>query len=382
MTQLNLASVSVPRECAIMNIWPSRLKFPANTHLKAAVYREHSKDPRQVVKIEDIDIPKPKSNGVLIKVEAASYNYNDLWGIWGEPIKIPMPHISGSDAAGRVVEVGENLTANIKIGDRVVVYPNLTCRVCHECTSGKEYDCNSRQVWGFQTGPLWGGFTQYTHMSEVNVVKIPDNVSFDDAAAISMVGLTSWHMLVTRANIRPGQTVLIMGGGSGMGIAGIQIAKLFNCDVIATAGNKEKMGKCLQLGADFVVNHRESDWYNKVREITNKGGVDVVFEHIGKTVFPQELSLLKMGGTLVSTGATTGYDSTIDLRYLFFKGTNLLGATQGTKAGLEEIIRWVSKGKIKPVIDTILPFSNMVEGHVKMADSQLFGKILTTPQKL
>ena len=122
--------------------------------MKAAVYREHSKDPRQVVKIEDIDTPKPKSNGVLIKVEAASYNYNDLWGIWGEPIKIPMPHISGSDAAGRVVEVGENLTANIKIGDRVVVYPNLTCRVCHECTSGKEYDCKSRQVWGFQTGPL------------------------------------------------------------------------------------------------------------------------------------------------------------------------------------------------------------------------------------
>ena len=120
-----------------------------------AVYREHSKDPRQVVKIEDIDMPKPKSNGVLIKVEAASYNYNDLWGIWGEPIKIPMPHVSGSDAAGRVVEVGENLTANIKIGDRVVVYPNLTCRVCQECTSGKEYDCNSRQVWGFQTGPLW-----------------------------------------------------------------------------------------------------------------------------------------------------------------------------------------------------------------------------------
>jgi NADPH:quinone reductase-like Zn-dependent oxidoreductase len=173
-----------------------------------------------------------------------------------------------------------------------------------------------------------------------------------------------------------------MGGGSGMGIAGIQIAKLFNCSVIATAGNKDKMDKCLQLGADYVVNHRESDWYRKVREITNKQGVDIVYEHIGKTTFPQELSLLKMGGTLVTTGATTGYDSTIDLRYLFFKGTNLLGATQGTKAGLEEVMRWVGKGKIKPVIDTVLPFSNMVEGHLKMADSQLFGKILTTPQKL
>jgi alcohol dehydrogenase len=138
----------------------------------------------------------------------------------------------------------------------------------------------------------------------------------------------------------------------------------------------------LELGGDNVVNHRESDWYKKVREITNGKGVDVVYEHIGKSVFPQEVALLNMGGTLVSTGATTGYDSTIDLRYLFFKGTNLLGATQGTKAGLEEVIGWVSKGKIKPVIDTILPFGNMVEGHVKMADSQLFGKIVTTPQTL
>jgi alcohol dehydrogenase len=350
--------------------------------LKSAVYREHNKDPRQVVKIEDIDTPKPKSNEVLIKVEAAAYNYNDLWGIWGEPIKIPMPHISGSDAAGTVVEIGDNVTTKIEIGDRVVAYPNLTCRLCYECTSGREYDCRSRQVWGFQTGPLWGGFAHYTHMPEANIVSLPDGVSFSDAAAISMVGMTAWHMLVTRSKIRPGQKILIMGGGSGMGIAGIQIAKLFNCEVIATAGNKEKMDKCLQLGADYAVNHRESDWYKKVREITDKQGVDVIYEHIGKTVFPQELGLLKMGGTLVSTGATTGYDSTIDLRYLFFKGINLLGATQGTKAGLQEVIHWVSNGKIKPVIDTILPFSDMVEGHVKMADSQLFGKIITTPQKL
>jgi NADPH:quinone reductase-like Zn-dependent oxidoreductase len=352
--------------------------------MKAAVFREYNKDPTKVVKIEDIDVPKIKSNEVLIKVESAAFNYNDLWAIWGEPIKTPLPHISGSDAAGTVVEVGSDVQ-KLKVGDRVVSHSNMSCRVCEACTSGREYDCNDRSIWGFQTGPLWGGFAQYTHLPEVNVVKIADNVSFDQAAAVSMVGMTAWHMLVGRAKIKPGQLVLIMGGGSGVGMVGIQIAKLYNCTVIATAGKQDKMDKCLQLGADYVVNHREADWYKKVREINKslgQPGVDVIFEHIGKATFPQEVGLLRMGGTLVATGATTGYDSTIDLRYLFFKGTNLLGSTQGTKAELEEVMYWVSKGKINPVIHTVLPFSDMVKGHVMMAEAQQFGKILTSPQKL
>ena len=349
--------------------------------MKAAVFREYSQDPTSVVKIEDIDMPKIKPNEVLIKVESASYNYNDLWAIWGEPVQTPLPHISGSDVAGTVVEIGEDVT-KFKIGDRVVSHSNMSCRICDLCTAGKEYDCENRQIWGFQTGPLWGGFAQYTHLPEVNVAKLPDNVSFHDAAAVSMVGMTAWHMLVGRSKIKPGQTVLVMGGTSGVGMAGIQIAKLYNCNVIATAGNQQKMDKCLELGADHVVNHREQDWYKKVRALTNKQGIDVVFEHIGKSVFPQEVSLLKMGGTLVATGATTGYDSTIDLRYLFFKGTNLLGSTQGTKAELEQVIHWVSKGKIKPLIATVLPFSEMVKGHVMMANADQIGKILTTPQQL
>jgi len=349
--------------------------------MKAAVFREYNKDPTKVVKIEDIDVPKIKANEVLIKVESASYNYNDLWAIWGDPVKTPLPHISGSDVAGTVVEIGEDVS-KFKVGDRVVSHSNMSCRICEQCTAGKEYDCKERNIWGFQTGPLWGGFAQYTHLPEVNVAKLPENVSFEDAAAISMVGMTAWHMLVGRARIIPGQTVLIMGGTSGVGMAGIQIAKLYNCNVIATAGNQQKMDKCLELGADNVVNHREADWYKKVREITKKEGVDVVFEHIGKNVFPQEVSLLKMGGTLVATGATTGYDSTLDLRYLFFKGTNLLGSTQGTKAELEQVVYWTSKNKIKPLIATTLPFSNMVEGHVMMAGAEQIGKILTTPQKL
>jgi NADPH:quinone reductase-like Zn-dependent oxidoreductase len=219
-------------------------------------------------------------------------------------------------------------------------------------------------------------------LPEVNIAKIPESVSFEQAAAVSMVGMTAWHMLVGRAKIRPGQTVLVMGGTSGVGMAGIQIAKLYGCDVIATAGKKEKMDKCTELGADHVVNHREADWYKKVREITKKQGVDVVFEHIGKSTFPQEVGLLKMGGTLVATGATTGYDSTIDLRYLFFKGTNLLGSTQGNKAELEQVIHWTAMGKIKPLISTVLPFSDMAKGHTMMANGEQIGKIVTTPQKL
>jgi NADPH:quinone reductase-like Zn-dependent oxidoreductase len=280
-----------------------------------------------------------------------------------------------------VVEIGEDVT-KFKVGDRVVSHSNMSCRICEQCTAGREYDCKERTIWGFQTGPLWGGFAQYTHLPEVNVAKLPENVSFEDAAAMSMVGMTAWHMLVGRARIIPGQTVLIMGGTSGVGMVGIQIAKLYNCNVIATAGNQQKMDKCMELGADNVVNHREADWYKKVREITKKEGVDVVFEHIGKNVFPQEVGLLKMGGTLVATGATTGYDSTIDLRFLFFKGTNLLGSTQGTKAELERVIYWTSKNKLKPLISTTLPFSNMVDGHVMMAGAEQIGKILTNPQKL
>jgi len=178
--------------------------------MKAAVFREYSQDPLKVVKIEDIDTPKIKPNEVMIKVEAAAYNYNDLWAIWGDPVKTPLPHISGSDVAGTVVEAGEEVT-KLKVGDRVVSHSNMSCRVCDMCTSGREYDCNERLIWGFQTGPLWGGFCENTHLPEVNVAKIPDSVSYEQAAAVSMVGMTAWHMLVGRAKIKPGQTVLVMG---------------------------------------------------------------------------------------------------------------------------------------------------------------------------
>ncbi len=349
--------------------------------MKALVYESYAPndDYKSILKVKEINEPKAKPNEVIIKVKAAACNYNDIWGMRGKPVAVPLPHISGSDIAGDVVEVG-NEVQNLKIGDKVVSHSNLSCRVCQACTDGREFDCTNRMVWGFQTGPLWGGFCEMTHLPEVNVAKIPEGVSYDEAAAASMTLLTSWHMLVGRAKIRPGQVVLIMGGGSGVGTFGIQIAKLYNCIVIAT-GSPDKLDKLKQLGVDYAVDHRKADWAKEVRQIAKPfGGIDVTFDHIGQTHWNDQLTLLKYGGTLVTCGATTGYDAKTDLRHIFFKGTNILGSTQGTKAELEQGLYWMSRKKIKAIIDSEYSFENAAEAHTKMLTGKgLFGKILLKP---
>ncbi len=356
--------------------------------MKAVVYEEYAPDDnyQKILKVKDIDDPKPKSNEIVLNLKAAALNYNDLWGMRGQPIAIPLPHISGSDAAGEVVAVGEDIK-NFKVGDRVVSHSNLACRTCEMCTAGREFDCAKRQVWGFQTGPLWGAYAELVHLPETNVSKIPEGVSFEDAAAASMTILTSWHMLVGRAKITPGQTVLIMGGGSGVGSFGIQIAKLYNCDVIATA-SPDKLDKCKALGADYAVDHRKEDWHKEVRAISKEiakkrgktPGIDLTFDHIGQTHFNKQLTLLNYGGTLVSCGATTGYDAKIDLRHIFFKGINVLGSTQGTKAEMEAGLYWMGQGKIKAEIDSIYSFEQAAEAHTKMLKGNFFGKILMKPE--
>ena len=357
--------------------------------MKAVVYEEYAPDDnyKKILKIKDIEEPKPKPDEVVFKVKAAALNYNDIWGMRGQPVAVPLPHVSGSDAAGEVIAVGEDVT-NFKVGDRVVSHSNMSCRVCSACTDGREFDCIKRTIWGFQTGPTWGAYSEITHLPEVNVSKIPDNVSFDEAAAASMTLLTSWHMLVGRAKIRPGQTVLIMGGGSGVGSFGIQIAKLYNCTVIATA-SPDKLNKLKEIGADYAVDHRKEDWGKEVYKITKdisaktgvSPGIDVSFDHIGQTHWNPQLTLLKYGGTLVSCGATTGYDAKTDLRHIFFKGTNILGSTQGTKAELDQGLYWMGKGKIKAIIDSVYSFENAAEAHTKMLTGKgMFGKILMKPK--
>jgi NADPH:quinone reductase-like Zn-dependent oxidoreductase len=356
--------------------------------MKAVVYTEYAPDDNfsKILKVQDIDDPKPKADEVVFEVKSAAINFNDIWGMRGNPVPVPLPHVSGSDAAGDVIAVGDDVK-NIKVGDKVVSHSNMSCRVCKACTDGREFDCAKRLVWGFQTGPLWGAFCEQVHLPEVNISKIPEGLSYDQAAAASMTLLTSWHMLVGRAKITPGQTVLIMGGGSGVSSFGIQIAKLYNCDVIATA-SPNKLDKCLELGADYAVDHRKEDWHKEVRAITKeiakkKGkapGIDISFDHIGQTHFNKQLTLLNYGGTLVSCGATTGYDAQIDLRHVFFKGINVLGSTQGTKAELDQGLYWMGQGKIKATIDSTNTFEQAAEAHTKMLTGNLFGKVLLKPE--
>ncbi len=357
--------------------------------MRALVYDEYTTndDFSKILKIKNLPDPQPRSDEVVFKVMAAGLNYDDIWGMRGKPLAIPLPHISGTDAAGIVTAVGDDVK-NFKIGDRVVSHGNMSCRVCKACTDGREFDCVKRTIWGFETGPLWGGYCEYAHLPEVNVLKIPDGVSYDEAAAASMTLLTSWHMLVGRAKIQPGQLVLIMGGSSGIGTFGIQIAKLFGCTVIATA-SPDKLDKCLELGADFAVDHRKDDWHKEVRAISKelakkKGeapGIDLSFDHIGETHWNKQLQLLKYGATLVSCGATTGYNAQTDLRHVFFKGTNILGSTQGTKAELDQALYWMGQGKIKAAIDSTYTFEQAAEAHTKMLTGKgMFGKILMKPE--
>ncbi len=357
--------------------------------MKALVYEKYAEenDFASILKLKDIPEPNVKSNEVLFRVKAAALNYDDIWGMRGKPLAVPLPHISGTDAAGEVIAVGEDVKG-FKVGDRVVSHGNMSCRVCSACTSGREFDCKKRKIWGFETGPLWGGYCEIAHLPEINVLKIPDSISYEDAAAASMTLLTSWHMLVGRAKIKPGQVVLVMGGSSGVGIFGIQIAKLYGCTVIATA-SPEKLEQLKELGADYAVDHRKEDWNKEVFKISKElakkkneaPGIDVIFEHIGGSHFNKELTLLKYGATIVTTGATTGYNAPADLRQIFFKGINILGSTQGTRAELEDGFYWMGQGKIKVIIDSIFTFENAVDAHNKMLNGKgLVGKIILKPE--
>jgi len=328
----------------------------------------------EVLTYEDVPDPKPRQDQVLVRVRACALNHLDLWVRQGLP-GVNLPHILGSDIAGEIVEVGEYI-ADLKSGQRVLLAPMSFCNRCAKCVAGLQNQCRQFTVLG---NAVDGGNCELIAVPAVNVIPIPDSLDFNEAASVPLVFLTAWHMLTGRAAIRPGQTVLVLGANSGVGIATIQIARLFHARVITTAGDERKMQLAKDLGADFVINHYQQKISQEVRTITKGEGVDIVIEHVGLATWGESVRSLKASGTLVTCGATTGSKVDIELRFLFSRQLALLGSYMGTMSELYEVLGHVFAGRLKPVVDHIFPLKETRAAHEYMAKSQMFGKVVVNP---
>lgn len=328
----------------------------------------------EVLRYEDVPDPKPRNDQVLVRVRACAMNHLDLWVRKGLP-GVGLPHIPGSDIAGEIAEVGEYVSGFSK-GRRVIVAPMHYCGRCRYCVSGLQNQCREFTVIG---NGVDGGDCELIAVRPDQVIPIPDNLSFELAASVPLVFLTSFHMLVTRARIRPGQTVLVLGANSGVGIAAIQLAKLYNARVIATAGNAEKMRRACELGADEVIDHYKQKISDEVKRITGKELCDIVVEHVGQATWGESMKSLKPGGTIVTCGATTGPEASFDIRFLFARQLAFLGSYMGTMGELHEVLGHVFAGRLKGIVDSVFPLSEARVAHEKLEKSEMFGKIVLKP---
>jgi NADPH:quinone reductase-like Zn-dependent oxidoreductase len=339
--------------------------------LKAIQFQEHGGP--EVLRYADVPDPEPRPNEVLVRVRACALNHLDLWVRRGLPnVPIPLPHIPGSDVAGEIARIGSEVTT-VRVGQKVVLAPGVTCGKCLACISGQDNRCRQFTNLGYM---IDGGCAELVRAPEVNCLAYPENLSFEEAAAVPLVFQTAWHMLVTRAELQTGEDVLVLGAGSGVGSAAIQIAKFFGARVIATAGSDEKLAKARELGADFGINHKTQRIRDEVRRITNKRGVDVVFEHVGTATWDDSLASLALAGRLVTCGNTTGYDAKIDLRFLFSRQLSLLGSYMGAKSELHTVMQLVAAGKLRPVVDRVFPLSEGRAAHEYLEAGKQFGKVV------
>jgi NADPH:quinone reductase-like Zn-dependent oxidoreductase len=339
--------------------------------MKAVLFTEHGGT--EVLRYSDVPEPAIGARDVLLRVRACALNHLDIWVRRGMPgVKIPLPHIGGCDIAGEVAKAGDTVT-NVKVGDRVMLAPGISCGQCDRCLAGKDNECRQYSLLGYMYD---GGYAQYVKAPSVNALPMPANVSFEEAAAIPLVFLTAWHMLVTRAQLKPAETVLILGAGSGVGSAAIQIAKVAGARVIATAGSEAKLDRAKELGADELIQHSTQNIADEIKRITNRRGVDVVFEHVGEATWEQSIRSLALGGRLVTCGATTGHEGRIDIRLLFSRNLSILGTYMGSKAELFAVLELVGRGELKPVIDCVLPLERAAEAQERLENREQFGKIV------
>lgn len=342
--------------------------------MKAVIFRQHAGP--EVLEYADVPEPGIRANEVLVEVKACALNHLDIWARRGLPgIDIPLPHILGNDIAGVVRQAGELVTW-VNVGDDVMVQPGVSCGHCEACLSGRDNFCREYDIIGYRRD---GGYAELVAVPGVNLIPKPSQLSWEEAAALPLVTVTAWHMLVTRANVQPGESVLVHAAGSGVGSIAIQIAKLRGARVLTTASTDEKLAHARELGADATINYTSADWPKEVRRLTDRKGVDVVVEHTGATTWPGSISSLKTGGRLVTCGATSGFDAHTDLRQVFYRHLNILGSFMGSKAELLEAMKFVEEGKIRGVVDRVLPLSEARQAHELIESRAQFGKIVLRP---
>ena len=342
--------------------------------MKAVVMRAHGGP--EVVKLEELPEPVAGPGEVVVRMRAVAVNHLDIWVRQGWPgLKLEFPHVFGSDGAGVVESVGPGVAA-VKPGDEVVVNPSLGCGRCERCLSGQENLCRRFAILGEHVS---GVMAEKVALQTRSVLPKPKSLSFEEAAAVPLTFLTAWHALVARAQVRPGETVLVHAAGSGVGTAAVQIAKLFGARVIATAGSDAKLEKARALGADEVVNYETQDFVQEVKRLTERRGVEVVFEHVGKKTWEKSILAAGVGGRIVTVGATTGYDPLTDLRHVFFRQLSILGSTMGSAGELLEVLRFVGEGKLRPVVDRVLPLADHAKAHAALSERAQFGKIVLVP---
>ncbi len=344
--------------------------------MRAAYFETHG--PTENIKVGDLSQPEPTEDEVLVKTSFGGLNHLDLFVLQGWPgLNLKLPHIMGSDGSGIVEAVGEKVQG-IKIGDRVTINPGYSCNQCALCLAGKQNLCKSYSIKGEHRS---GTYAEYFTIQKESVIQVPESISMKEAAAAPLVFLTAWRLLVTKGQIKPGDYVLIQGAGGGVATAAIQIAKLFNATVIATTSTEEKMKKATEIGADHVINYKETPDYGKIiyKEMTNKHGIDIALDSVGQATFKKSLRTLAPQGRLVTPGATTGGKVEIDLRAIFWKQIEILGSTMSNQSEFRQVMAQVFNGTLKPVVDRVFPLEEARDALEYLERGEQFGKVLLQP---
>jgi len=339
--------------------------------MKAVRFHRHGGP--EVLQYEDAPEPLPNRDEAMVRVRACALNHLDLWARNGLPnVEIPLPHISGSDIAG-VVEWVPPEEKEFKAGDEVIINPGVGCGRCDKCLIGKDNQCRSYTILGYG---IDGGYAELVKVPRSNLLQKPEKIGFEEAASFPLVFLTAYHMLVTKAGVGAGDTVLVLASNSGVGSAAIQLAKLYGAEVIATGGDSVKLERAKQLGADHVIDHYRNDLFDEIRRITGKKGVDIVFEHVGKATWQSSVKALAKGGRLVLCGATTGAEVVTDLRYVYNRELTIYGSFMSSKGELLKVVSLLKAGKLKAVVDSVFPLERAADAQKKMEQSRHFGKIV------